>query len=119
MRIEKTPIKKNFQIIFDGIFSSDSENNCLISYVIDPKNSNNNTIEVIKLKIIKYYIKLLYNFFSIYKNAQRFTSQILPKNKESLQNKLREKYQDLYQKEKNKKRQHGCERYKNLPEGKK
>ena len=44
-------------------FSSDSENNCLISYVIDPKNSNNNTIEIIKLKIIKYYIKLLYNFF--------------------------------------------------------
>ena len=102
MRIEKTPIKKNIQITFDGIFSSDSENNCLISYVIHPTNNSNNTIKIIKLKIIKYYIKLLYNFFSIYENVQRFTSQILPKNKERLQNKLREKYQDLYEKEKNK-----------------
>ena len=69
MRIEKTPIKKNIQITFDGIFSSDSENNCLICYVIHPTNNSNNTIKIIKLKIIKYYIKLLYNFFSIYENV--------------------------------------------------
>ena len=36
--------------------------------------------------------------------------------KERLQKKARERYQDLSEKEKNKKQQYGCKRYKNLPE---
>ena len=41
------------------------------------------------------------------------------KNKEGLKKKAYEKYQDLSEEEKNKKRQYGCEWYKNLPEDEK
>ena len=41
------------------------------------------------------------------------------KNKESLQEKVLEKYQDLSEEEKSKKQQYGSKRYKNLPEGEK
>ena len=40
-------------------------------------------------------------------------------NKERLQKKARERYQDLSKEEKEKKRQYGCERYKNLSEDEK
>ena len=37
-------------------------------------------------------------------------------NKEVLQKKGRERYQDLSEKEKNKKQKYGCEQFKNLPQ---
>ena len=38
------------------------------------------------------------------------------KNKERLQKKARERYQDLPEEEKNKKQEYGCEQYKNIQE---
>ena len=51
--------------------------------------------------------------------SQSFSSKNYQENKERLQEKARERSQNLSNKEKEKKRQYGCERYKNLPENEK
>ena len=59
------------------------------------------------------------SFFLYIKTAQDSSAryyQKIKKNKERLRQKARERHQDLFEEEKNKKQQYSCEQYKNLPE---
>ena len=64
-------------------------------------------------KLIKY---LFHHFFPIYKKFQLY---IIKKTKESLQKKPCERYQNLSEEDKNKKRKYGREQCRNPPEEKK
>ena len=66
-----------------------------------------------KSNLIFFYIK----FFSFVKCWTSQQLDIIKKNKEKLQKKL-ERHQNLFEEEKEKKRQYDRERYKNLPENK-
>ena len=48
------------------------------------------------------------------KTSKNLSAKYYQENKERLQKKLRERYQNLSKEEKEKKQQYGCERYKNL-----
>ena len=51
--------------------------------------------------------------------SENLSTKYYHENKERLQTKDRERYQNLFKGEKEKKQQYGCERYKNLSEDKK
>ena len=51
--------------------------------------------------------------------SKNLSAKYYQENKERLQKKARERYQNLSKEEKEKKQQYGCERYKNLSEDEK
>ena len=61
-------------------------------------------------------ITFLQKFFTYIKKSKDSSANYYQNNKGRLQKKVRKKYQSLFKEEKQKNRQHGCERYKNLPE---
>ena len=81
------------------------------------------------IKRVFYKIFLLQIFFVIYKNEREYWFNLSKKprrkakdyykNKETLRGQARDKYRNLSQEEKNKKRAYGKNRYLNMSEGKK
>ena len=71
---------------------------------------------------MKFFSKLIFlpNIFLIYKKCPK-THQLIfiKKTKKRLEKKARERYQDLSEKEKNEKRQYGCEWYEKPPDDEK
>ena len=69
--------------------------------------------------MIIFVINFCYKFFHIYKKSKNLSVKYYQENKERLQEKVRERYQNLFKEEKEKKQQYGRESYKNFSEDEK
>ena len=65
-----------------------------------------------------YFSKFIFLLFFL-RMSKNFSVKYYQENKERLQKKICERYQNLFKEEKEKKRQYGREHYKNLSEGEK